>query len=261
MLEQNAAKQLYQQLMEAIQADIEADVYRAGDKLPVEKELEEIYKVSRITVRRAVKELCDRRVLVKKQGKGTFVLGQEIQGHLDDIGGFHDIMGDLEKGTAQRLLSVDEMDPDTEMARYLGMKTKGKAVVVKRILSTDGVPVMLDTCYISAVRFPGIRRHFSGDFSIYRILRDEYHVRLASAEKVIKVRKIRQDEEELLKCEPGDPVFDLFKIVYDEVGDPVHASISVLRGENTSYVISTDKSNRLKIKNPGQKDFKLIAQL
>ena len=42
MLEQNAAKPLYQQLMEAIQADIEADVYRAGDKLPVEKELEEI---------------------------------------------------------------------------------------------------------------------------------------------------------------------------------------------------------------------------
>ena len=56
MLQQNAAKPLYEQLMEAIRADIEAEIYRPGDKLPTESELEKIYKVSRITVRRAVKE-------------------------------------------------------------------------------------------------------------------------------------------------------------------------------------------------------------
>ena len=260
MLQQNAAKPLYEQLMEAIRADIEAEIYRPGDKLPTESELEKIYKVSRITVRRAVKELCDRRILVKKQGKGTFVLREEILGHLDGIGGFHDAMGNMEKGTAQKLLSVDELQPDTEMARYLGMEKEGKAVAVKRILSADGVPVMLDTCYISLLRFPEIRRYFSGDFSIYQIMRDEYQVRMASAEKVIKVRKVRRDEEEFLHCKTGAPVFDLFKVVYDEEGIPVHASVSVLRGENTSYIISTDNSNRLKISSPGRKEARLIAQ-
>lgn len=258
MLEQNAAKPLYRQLMEAIQTDIEGGVYRAGDRLPTEKELEDIYKVSRITVRRAVKELCERRILVKKQGKGTFVLGEEIRGHLDDIGGFHDAMEDQEKGTSQQLLSVDEMDSDTEMARYLGMKTRGKTVVVRRLLSTDNVPVMLDTCYLSAARFPGIHRYFSGDFSIYQILREHYQVRMVSAEKVIKVRKVHRDEEELLRCNPGDPVFDLFKIVYDEEGDPVHASFSVVRGENTSYIISADNQNRLSIKSPKTKMTRMI---
>ena len=52
----------------------------------------------------------------------------------------------------------------------------------------------------------------------------------------------------------------VFKVVYDEEGIPVHASVSVLRGENTSYIISTDNSNRLKISSPGRKEARLIAQ-
>ena len=190
---------------------------------------------------------------MKKQGKGTFVLGEEILGHLDGIGGFHDAMGNMEKGTAQKLLSVDELQPDTEMARYLGMEKEGKAVAVKRISERrrrtgHAGHLLLFLCSVfleSADIFPVI-------FSIYQIMRDEYQVRMASAEKVIKVRKVRRDEEEFpFTAKRETRCFDLFKVVYDEEGIPVHASVSVLRGENTSYIIFNRQQQPSEDQQPG----------
>ena len=73
MLDQNSAVPLYEQLKGAISADIISGVYKPGTRLPSEAELEAEYGVSRITVRRAVKELVAEGFIVKKQGKGTFV--------------------------------------------------------------------------------------------------------------------------------------------------------------------------------------------
>ena len=62
---------LYQQMMEDIKRDIEEGTYQPAQKIPTEPELSKLYHVSRITVRRAVDELCIQGYLVKKQGKGT----------------------------------------------------------------------------------------------------------------------------------------------------------------------------------------------
>ena len=92
MLNQNALTPLYEQLKNAIKEDIQAQIYRPGDRMPSEAELEEKYQVSRITVRRAVKELCEEEILVRKQGKGTFVLSCGVQSRFDQLAGFHDSM-------------------------------------------------------------------------------------------------------------------------------------------------------------------------
>ena len=85
MLNQNALTPLYEQLKNAIKDDIHAQIYRPGDRMPSEAELEEKYQVSRITVRRAVKELCEEEILVRKQGKGTFVLSTGVQSRIDQL--------------------------------------------------------------------------------------------------------------------------------------------------------------------------------
>ena len=64
---------LYQQIKEDIKAAIERGKYKPNEKIPAEPELSAEYSVSRITVRRAVEELCNEGYLVKMQGRGTFV--------------------------------------------------------------------------------------------------------------------------------------------------------------------------------------------
>ena len=64
---------LYHQLMQRIRGDIERGVYPTGSRIPPEHELEKLYQVSRVTVRRALSELTSEGLLERKQGKGTFV--------------------------------------------------------------------------------------------------------------------------------------------------------------------------------------------
>ena len=92
MLDQNTSIPLYEQMKISIRRDIERKKYAPGDRMPSEPELEEQYRVSRITVRRAIKELCDENVLIKRQGKGTFVIGEENKAaRLDqETLGFHE---------------------------------------------------------------------------------------------------------------------------------------------------------------------------
>lgn len=248
VLDQNAVQPLYEQLMDAIKKDIMENIYRPGDKLPTETELEKRYQVSRITVRRAVKELCDQKILVKKQGKGTFVLKKEIQAELTGIKGFHDVM-EAQRALSQQVLVMREIPATAEVADYLEIQEGTQIAEIHRVLEEGGIPLLLDRCYIPLNRFPDFLTYAKGNFSIYKILRENYHVTMEKAEKVLKVRKANKKECLYLQCKIGEPVFDIFKKVYDEKGVPVHISISILKGENTSYLISTDNVNRLKIKN------------
>lgn len=64
---------LQEQLKDALLKEIHDHTYKPGDRIPTEHELSDIYQVSRVTVRAAVKLLADEGLLVRKAGKGTFV--------------------------------------------------------------------------------------------------------------------------------------------------------------------------------------------
>ena len=87
-LESNDMTPLYVQLRNELLRDIQGKVYAAGEKIPTEAELSQIYGVSRITVRQAVQELCEEGWLIKKQGKGTFVQPRRISRKLDNMMSF-----------------------------------------------------------------------------------------------------------------------------------------------------------------------------
>ena len=72
------AKPLYMQLLHELQKDIVLGKYPTNSRLPSEQELSEEYQVSRVTVRAALKELTEMSLVVRKQGKGTFVMPQKL---------------------------------------------------------------------------------------------------------------------------------------------------------------------------------------
>lgn len=260
MVEQNAIKPLYQQLMDVIIENIKNGTYKAGNKLPTETELEAIYNVSRITVRRAVKELCDKNILVKKQGKGTFVLDSSLRIRLNEIGGFHEAVEERNQTAFSELLSLEKKKASDEFSEYLNIPDTSDIIEVKRVMGHDDTVIFIDTCYLPCDRYPDIQKYLTGNFSVYKILKTIYHIKMVNSEKVIKVRKAKKDEATYLHCEEGDPVFDIFKIVYDENDTPVHVSISILNGANTSYMISSNSKEQLKIKNPINKKTHILTQ-
>lgn len=260
MLEQNAAKPLYEQLMDAVEEDIRSGRYQFGDRLPTETEMEAIYHVSRITVRRAVKELCDRKILEKKQGKGTFVRSETVQSNMSRIAGFHESLAAQGRRASQRVLMLRESRPDAEVAQAMQLTRGEKVLELRRLFFIDEKPVNIDSCYLPLDRFPCIRTYMTGDFSVYAILRERYGVQLIYAKKEIRTRKARLEEAQLMNCRPGDAVFDTLKTVYDERGRVIHSSRTILNGAFSSYVIETGNQGEIHIKTPYHRESHIVMK-
>ena len=246
MLDQNASTPLYEQLKQAIKDNIKNDIYKPGDRMPSEIELEQQYNVSRITVRRAVKELCEEKYLVKKQGKGTFVLAQDKFHRLDrSVGSFHDVFEEEGMKVTVKILEKSIVHVNTSYARDLQIDLDDDVIYLRRLMFADKKPIMLDSCYLPLKRFPGIEEKLDENISIFRMMEKEYGVSLERYYKVLKVRKATKEISTLLKCSEGEALFDLFKITYDSKGVPQSISISLLSGEDTFYVITNSESGEM----------------
>lgn len=246
MLDQNIPTPLYEQLKNAIKEEIAQKVYMPGERMPSEQELEEKYKVSRITVRRAVKELCEDGILVRKQGKGTFVLDSQMAARLDRTNkGFHDSLEREGKVVRVDILEKSIIHVKPSYARDLKIDEQDDVVYLRRVMYADDVPIMIDTAYLPVKRFPGIYDKLQGNVALFRLLREEYGMTSNKNQKVLKVQKATKEMSRLLNCRPGDPMFDMFKITYNADDEPQLISISILKGENTYYVISGSDGNEM----------------
>ncbi len=247
MLDQNASTPLYEQLKNAIKKEIDEKKYTSGDRMPSEAELEKQYNVSRITVRRAIKELCDEEVLVRRQGKGTFVIGKETRARLDrGVVGFHESIRKNGRSVTSEIVERQIIKVTESYAKDLEIDPEDDVVYLKRVMYADDKPIMIDNSYIPVKRFPGIYEKLTGDVALYKMLEDDYGVFLEKYYKVLKVQKANKEMSHLLKCKVGDPMFDLFKLTFDKNGSAQIISVSLLRGEDTYYVLSNEEGDEIK---------------
>lgn len=247
MLDQNVSTPLYEQLKNVIKKEIESKKYSYRDRMPSEAELEKQYNVSRITVRRAIKELCDEEVLVKKQGKGTFVIGPETKARLDQgVSGFHEAIAQNGKKVNSEIIEKQIIKVTESYAKDLEINPDDEVIYLKRVMYADERPIMIDNNYIPLKRFPGIYEKLTGDFSLYKLLELEYGVVLEKYYKVLKVQKANKEISRILLCKTSDPIFDLFKLTFDKKGNAQIVSVSLLRGEGTYYVLSNEESDEIK---------------
>ena len=105
-LEVNSQSPLYSQLVDAILNAIKAGEFKSGDKIPSEEELRKMYGLSRVTVRTAIDSLVEKNILIKKQGKGTFVTVPALESNAQELLGFTDIFSKHGYDLKKEILSV-----------------------------------------------------------------------------------------------------------------------------------------------------------
>jgi DNA-binding GntR family transcriptional regulator len=168
-LEKNSQSPLYLQLMQRIRNDISEGVYPAGGRIPSEQELCETYSVSRVTVRKAILDLVHEGLLVRRQGKGTFVAGQRLCRDLRSLDSFADacISGGHQPDT--RLISAQLIPAAGEDAQLLALPQQAQVLELCLLRLCDSEPVLLET-----LRFPAAYdylRDEAADGSLYACLR------------------------------------------------------------------------------------------
>lgn len=141
---------LYQQIYDEIKDAIEKGVYAPKERIPSELELAEQYEVSRITVRRAVEELCSDGYLVKQQGRGTFVSTPHInrQFHASTLQTFTALCADNGMKAGAHVVDRQIVPARQNEMEFFGLQKGALLLHIKRVRTADGEPIFEENVFV-----------------------------------------------------------------------------------------------------------------
>lgn len=239
-LDKNSQEPLYAQLMKAIKDSIQNGQYKAGDQIPTEKELSEMYDVSRITVRKTIDELCAQGFLVKRQGKGTFVEAPKIYRKVerDNNVSFSESCRVNGRKPSSHVISCCTMEAEEWQMDFFQLKTSQSLYHIERILSADDLPIIYEHIYFLVDRFPEFQVQWLEDGSMFRLLKEEYHVTgLEKVRSTVEVRLVSQAMAGYLRMNVGEPVMILKSYMSDNNENPLYISYEIIAGSRYSLSI------------------------
>lgn len=242
-LDRDSGMPLYIQLKEILKEHIEAN-YRPGDMIPVESEIEEMYQVSRMTVRKAIDELVDDQIVVKQQGRGTFVQSPKITQDMSRIFSWTEEMQQLGKQTETRGLEIQEVRPSRKMAQQLQLGANEKLISIKRIRYANGEPIVIMINYLRASYIPGFLETGLQSESLYDDLEKRYGIRFSDAEEIVSAREATDLEALALRIEQYSPVMHIVRTSYMADGTPMEAVDLVARADRYQYSIRLSGNSR-----------------
>jgi GntR family transcriptional regulator len=206
-----------------------------GSAVPTERSLAVEFETSRTTVRQALSELVVEGRLERVQGRGTFVAQPKVAQHLELTSYTQDMRAQgLEP--ASRLISLDELRADPELAARLDIPLRARVLHLVRLRLVNGEPMAIERTYLAAARFPRLRQHVQRLGSLYAALEAGYGVRLGEAEETIETGLASPEEAALLGVEVGLALLLLSRHSFDLDGRPVEWGRSVYRGDRYKLV-------------------------
>jgi len=223
---------LYYQLKEYLLQEIKIH-YQTGDLLPSESEIEEEYGVSRITVRKAIEELSREGIVVKKQGKGTFVLDQKILYDANVIGS---LTQRLEEQKHQLHTHSIEYITITEAHHVKELLRCDTLLCIKRFRVLDGVPFALMLNYIDPKRVPDIQEKFKVE-SLYTFYKKQYNISFYHAEETVEAKAATKEQSKKLEISENAPLLSLQRLSYNKKDTPIEYSDIVIKADMYKHKI------------------------
>lgn len=213
---------LYQQIKDLLTRSLQAGEWQPGQAIPSELELAARYKVSQGTVRKAIDELATDNLLVRRQGRGTFV-ATHAEAHTQYRFLRLTPDGDGPTGLQRRLLDCRRMRPPVDVARLLALAPTEPAVQVRRLLLSDTQPVVLDDIWLPGTLFKGLSAEKMVQWRgpMYRLFEVEFEVRMIRAEEKIRAVAASPEEAELLAVPPGAPLLSVERLSFTYGDRPV----------------------------------------
>lgn len=217
---------LYQKIAQRVKRQIETGEFSAGKALPSERRLAETLSVSRVSVRKAIEELVDQGLLIKKRGSGTYVI-ERLSQSLSALQSFTE-------ETAARGLEADNEWLDTyvgtptpDEVMSLGIRTSDVITRISRLRRTDGDPLTIQTSSVLQAAMPDPAELGA---SLYALM-DNYGYRPVRAQQRLTAVAIVGHEADLLKVVPGSPGLQTIRIGYRADGLAVEYTRSLFRGD------------------------------
>ena len=214
---------LYVQIKKLLEQSLETHEWSPGQAIPSETDLAKRFGVSQGTVRKAIDALAGDNLVVRRQGKGTFVTT-----HTEERASNFRFLrlrandGDDEY-PASRLLDVRRGKATAEIARLLHLKAGDPVIVLRRVLDYGGVPTVLDEITLPAALFRGLTkaRYDAHRGSMYGFFETQFGVRMLKAQEKLRAVAADAASARILKVRVGDPLLSVDRVTLTYGGRPV----------------------------------------
>lgn len=216
-LDRSSPVPLYYQLAQAIEAAIRDGDLAPGDRFENELALAKRLTLSRPTTRRAIQELVDKGLLVRKRGVGTQVVQNPVHRRVELTSLFDDLTRAGQSPTTE-LLDYQRTVVDEEVAVELNLAAGAEVVMIQRLRCANGEPLAVMTNYLPADLAPDADELESS--GLYQALRTRgVHIRLARQR--IGAKPATKTEARLLDEKPGAPLLTMSRTAFDDSGKAV----------------------------------------
>lgn len=182
----------YQQIADHLQNDIKTGEFSPGDKLPSEKRLGDYFKVSRITIRQALKRLENDGLIFKKQGLGAFVSENKPESNLVRLTDFSEDMRRAGFESSSKLILFKKVPPEIAVNTILEIPPTSPLIKIDRVRMANKVPIAVDITWLPASYGQLLLDQDLSNKTIYEILEDVYSIPILAGR--YKITAVLADE-------------------------------------------------------------------
>lgn len=227
---------LYVQLETILRRKIEQGEYSKGDLLPTEKELMEIYQVSRVTVRQAIASLFQSGYVRSQRGVGTEVIYNKIEERMNKVISFTD---EMEKHNITMQTSYCQMKkiiPEKIIAKHLEISLTEPCYCLKRVRNVEGKPFVYTITYLKSITELPLYSDCYKE-SLYKYLNTVHGIQIESGEDTFEAALPTKEVQEQLQISEYMPVFIRTRKTFLEDGTILEYSKCYYPGNRYKYTV------------------------
>lgn len=231
-------------IAEALAKDIQASLFKPGERLPTEMALQKRFNVSRMTIRHAISELERRKIVHIEHGRGACITDLEIR-RSHEILGVKELFARRGIECTSKVTRLERGLPNDEVKSKLELKDGEEIFYLYRTRYAQDEVVVIEYAHIAAKHCPGLEMFNFEKYSLYDIFFEHYHINMAWAKDDIRAEIIRGDDAMTLLGTKTGPALTVQNISYDNENVPIEYTLQIYNYKVFTYsVISTEISSK-----------------
>ena len=232
----HGAAPLYREVKRRLMEALAGGEWKPGEAIPAERRLSERFGISIGTVRKAIDELCAENILIRQQGRGTFVASHNRDRMLFYF--FHVVPEDGPKAYPDvELLAFGRGKADRAAAERLAIDVGDGVVRFRNRLRIAGMAIMVDDITLAAARFAGLteRQLRSRPSTLYNLYQDSFGISVVRTRERLRAVAADADIGPLLDIATGTPLLQIRRVACGYHDEPVEYRVSHLSTAHHEY--------------------------
>jgi GntR family transcriptional regulator len=235
-LNKNIPVPLYFQLENLILEEIENGTYPVGSMIPTEKELSQMFNISRTTVRQAIADLVQKGRLYRTKSKGTFVARPKTsQDFMRTILSYDEDVRAAGRKPSTEVLDMKVVELPQDIAAAMGQEIGAKAIYLYRKRLVDGAPFVRVETYLPYEACSFLLEHDFNKESLYDVMSTRRNTHIVKIVRTCEVRSGNTEDMEILGIKRGRPIHFFTSMGFNHEGNILEYSLARYRGDESKF--------------------------